>query len=206
MWALNPIVEWVGQKASSLLYGRAQAPIVAVRSRHLDGHDLIILVTGSIANNHAVPVIDEWIGLHYRDGRFVEALSLEETWKRTGFRGSLIPGTTRRQYVNAGDIIDPRRLKQASALLPDAVAQATAMLREARDGYRQRTARQVDEQLDRIDQWERKRKRVNGESAAKANQEVDRITGEYAKWVRDSYDTQNEPVIRIAAAFTGVDQ
>lgn len=206
LWALNPIVEWVGQKASSLLYGRAQAPIVAVRSRHLDSHDLIILVTGSIANNHAVPVIDEWIGLHYRDGRFVEALSLDETWKRTGFRGSLIPGTERRQYVNAGDIIDPQRLEQACALLPDAVAQATAMLREARDGYRQRTERQVDEQLDRIDQWERKRKSVNGESAAKANQEVDRITGEYAKWVRDSYDTQNEPVIRIAAAFTGVDQ
>lgn len=103
LWELNPITEWVGLKASSLLYQRDEAPIIGVTNGNLHADETIVLMNGMVANRHASPVIDEWFGARYRDGEFMGILPLEEVWRVTGYRGNLIPGTTERRYVNRED-------------------------------------------------------------------------------------------------------
>lgn len=99
---LNPITEWVGLKASSLLYQRDEAPIIGVTNGNLHADETIMLMNGMVANRHASPVIDEWFGVRYLDGECMGILPLEEVWRITGYRGNLIPGTTERRYVNRG--------------------------------------------------------------------------------------------------------
>ena len=78
LWELNPITEWVGLKASSLLYQRDEAPIIGVTNGNLHADETIMLMNGMVANRHASPVIDEWFGVRYLDGECMGILPLEE--------------------------------------------------------------------------------------------------------------------------------
>lgn len=131
LWELNPIVEWVGLKASSLLYDRGQAPIIGVNNVVNGGSmrpgETIVFMSGMIANQKASPVIDEWFGMDYQNDVFTGILTLEEVWKRTGYRGLKAPGTDTRRYVNRDeDAPNDVSIRRAEALLPDAVNRAIA--------------------------------------------------------------------------------
>ena len=223
LWPLNPVMEWVGLKATSLLYGRGVAPIVGVRAegaaarRHgmLGAGDAIILMTGMIANGHASPVIDGWFGALYHDGAFQRLLDWTEVLKATGFRGHLeptSPGMPRRwRYVNReGDQASPEQARAAQGLLPDAVARVTRHLEELRTGHVIHAMRVIGEQEDRIDRWAKARKSWIGsqptlDDVEAEQREADRIRDDYTRWVKNTYSPSGEPVIRVAAAFVGLD-
>lgn len=209
LWALNPITEWVGLKASSLLYQRGEAPIIGIRNTHMTADDMIILMSGMIANDHAAPVIDEWFGTHYQHGVFTEFLSLEKVWKRTGYQGNLIPGSTERQYINRDDnTATEEQVGQAQAVLEDAVARSRQRLEEQREQYTKRSNAVIDEQLTRISIWQKERNAViaGRPEAAEQQRHVHEIYDHYQQWVERSYTASGEPVIRVAAAFVGVNQ
>lgn len=209
LWALNPITDWVGLKASSLLYRRGEAPIIGIRNTRMTADDTIILMSGMIANDHAVPVIDEWFGAHYRQGAFKEFLTLDEVWQRTGYQGSLIPGSTERQYINRDDNAATReQISQAQAVLDDAVTRSRQRLEEQREQYRKQSDAVIDEQLTRISVWQAERNAViaGRPEAAEQQRHVHEIYEHYQQWVEQSYTASGEPVIRVAAAFTGVNQ
>ena len=76
LWPLHPIMTWVNDK-TGLLYGRGQAPIIGLPGKLAAG-ETIYIVTGSIPNMKSTPLVDEWFGLLYRNGKFVKALSMNE--------------------------------------------------------------------------------------------------------------------------------
>lgn len=209
LWALNPITDWVGLKASSLLYRRGEAPIIGIRNTRMTADDTIILMSGMIANDHAAPVIDEWFGAHYQQGAFKEFLTLDEVWQRTGYQGSLIPGSTERQYINRDDnAATGEQISQAQAVLDDAVTRSRQRLEEQREQYRKQSDAVIDEQLTRISTWQTERNAViaGRPEAAEQQRHVHEIYEHYQQWVEQSYTASGEPVIRVAAAFTGVNQ
>lgn len=209
LWALNPITDWVGLKASSLLYRRGEAPIIGIRNTRMTADDTIILMSGMIANDHAVPVIDEWFGAHYQQGAFKEFLTLDEVWQRTGYQGSLIPGSTERQYINRDDnAATGEQISQAQAVLDDAVTRSRQRLEEQREQYRKQSDAVIDEQLTRISVWQTERNAViaGRPEAAEQQRHVHEIYEHYQQWVEQSYTASGEPVIRVTAAFTGVNQ
>ena len=73
LWKLHPIFGWVNDKAG-LLYGRAEAPIVGL-SGGLAPSETIFVATGSIPNKKSTPLVDEWFGLLYQNGKFSGSLS-----------------------------------------------------------------------------------------------------------------------------------
>lgn len=209
LWALNPITEWVGLKASSLLYRRGEAPIIGIRNTRMTADDTIILMSGMIANDHAAPVIDEWFGAHYQQGAFKEFLTLDEVWQRTGYQGSLIPGSMERQYINRDDnAATGEQISQAQAVLDDAVNRSRQRLEVQRERYRKQSDAVIDEQLTRISVWQTERNAViaGRPEAAEQQRHVHEIYEHYQQWVEQSYTASGEPVIRVAAAFTGVNQ
>ena len=207
LWELNPITNWVGLKASSLLYRRDEAPIIGVTNGNLHADETIVLMNGMLANRHASPVIDEWFGARYRGGEFVEVLPLEDVWRITAYRGSLIPGTNERRYVNREDsIASSEQIDEAQSLLKDAVECGEHMLEEHRERYQAKADEEVTRQMGRIEQWSQARKTLlqsQGKSTVENTKQVDRILEQYADWVQDTLDASGEPVIRVAAAFVG---
>lgn len=161
-----------------------------------------MLLTGSIANNRAIPIINEWAGLRYRDGAFVEFMTIEDVWKATGYRGERDVNGIRR-YINTvqDDDLTEHQVATASAVLPDAIRRMTAQLNKDKQSYSERAAQHIDEQLDRINQWQQESRLLTGK---RTDRETDQIFNDYGQWVRDSYTATGKPVIRVAAAFTGV--
>lgn len=213
LWELNPITEWIGLKASSLLYERGQAPIIGVNNVANGGcmqpGETIVLISGMIANEQASPVIDEWFGMDYLGGVYRGVLPLSEVWKRTGYRGRKAPGTGVRRYVNRNeDTPDDIRIRQTEDLLPEAVNRAGAYLDERRNEYTNQANKQIDIQLDHIQQWADARKAVLSQyrTGKQDITQVDRIYDEYAGWVKRSLSASGQPVIRIAAAFVNTEQ
>lgn len=222
LWPLNPIMEWVGLKATSLLYGRGVAPIVGVRAegpasrrnRMLGPGDTIILMTGMIANGHANPVIDGWFGALYHEGEFQRLLDWPEVLKATGFRGRMVhtaPGRPKEwRYVNReGDQATPEQADIARSLLPDAVGQVRERLEGLRSSHGFHALHVIDDQLDRIDQWAKARwSWIENQPALDGmdveRREVERIKDDYISWVRHTYNPSGEPVIRVVAAFVGL--
>lgn len=207
LWELNPITEWVGLKASSLLYRRDEAPIIGVTNGGMRGDEVILLMNGMIANKHASPIIDEWFGARYSNGEFMGMMPLEEVWRITGYRGSLIPGSTERRYVNRdGSAAGPEQIDGAQGLLKDAVEQSRRMLEDCKEQYQSNAEKEILERLDRIERWSDARKellRSQGKSTQEESRKVNRILETYADWVRDSLNASGNPIIRVAAAFVG---
>lgn len=208
LWALNPLMEWIGAKATSLLYRRGEAPIVGVTNGVMADDETIILLTGMVANEHAAPVVDEWFGLRYRGDEYVGLLGAEDVWRTTGYRGRREPGSQRYEYVNTKDSEPSRRqIEHAQALLDDAVRRGGDELSRRSDAYEKNVAvPEIDEQLDRISKWKRKRSLVIAGRADEADlrREIDDVYSQYSDWVNTTLTASGKPVVRVAAAFVGV--
>lgn len=206
LWALNPIAEWVGLKSTSLLYKRDEAPIIGVGNGKMQADETIILMNGILTNKHASPVIDQWFGLRYLGTEYQGSLSPDKVWRITGYRGSVIPGTIERRYINREENSPSKsQTELAEELLVDAVQQSRKILEHYQNKYQERADRNIESQLNRIQQWSVERRHViasrnrNDTSAAEAD--TKRICEEYAEWVEMSFDVSEHPLIRVAAAF-----
>ena len=201
LWALSPISDWVEMKASTVLYGRNEAPIIGIQNGRLAMEDTIILLTASIANNRAIPVINEWVGVRYRGGSFAELMTIEDVWKVTGYRGEYHASAGKELYINkvSYDSLSDGQQRRAHELLPDAIQRIGEQIRSDEQRYKKEAERHIDAQIDRIIRWRDGRKLIDTHS----ERESDQIFNEYEQWVHDSYETAGEPVIRVAAAFTG---
>lgn len=113
LWKLHPIFSWVNDKAG-LLFKRAEAPVLGLPGVLYPGEALYI-VSGSVPNLKSTPLIDEWFGLLYRDGQFIQRLSMEEVVQKAGLRSARIPNT---------NCITNQSIVAASGLLHDVVTQA----------------------------------------------------------------------------------
>lgn len=200
LWSLHPIMTWVNDKAG-LLFGRGQAPIIGLPGK-LSAGEIIYIVTGSIPNMKSTPLVDEWFGLLYRDGKFVKALSMNEVVQATGLSGANIPNT---------NCIGEAEISVASSLLEDVVAEAKTYLGGYYKKYEQKMNPLLDEEIDKLIElqnkhheyyqltlFEQKRKLEEKERS------VDELFDRFTNWVTDTLTIQNNPYIRIVTVLMGV--
>lgn len=200
LWPLHPIMTWVNDKAG-LLFGRGQAPIIGLSGKLATG-EIFYIVTGSIPNMKSTPLVDEWFGLLYRDGKFVKALSMNEVVQATGLSGANIPNT---------NCIGEAEISVASSLLEDVVAEAKTYLGGYYKKYEQKMNPLLDEEVDKLIElqnkhheyyqltlFEQKRKLEEKERS------VDELFDRFTNWVTDTLTIQNNPYIRIVTVLMGV--
>lgn len=200
LWPLHPIMTWVNDK-SGLLFGRGQAPIIGLPGKLAAG-ETIYIVTGSIPNMKSTPLVDEWFGLLYRDGQFVQAMSMNEVVQKTGLSGANIPNT---------NCIGEAEISAASSLLEDVVSEARTYLGGYYKKYEQTMNPLLDEEVDKLIElqnkhheyyqltlFEQKRKLEEKERS------VDELFDRFTNWVTDTLTIQNNPYIRVVTVLMGV--
>lgn len=200
LWPLHPIMTWVNDK-SGLLFGRGQAPIIGLPGKLAAG-ETIYIVTGSIPNMKSTPLVDEWFGLLYRNGQFVQAMSMNEVVQRTGLSGTNIPNT---------NCIGEAEISAASSLLEDVVAEAKTYLGGYYKTYEQTMNPLLDEEVDKLIElqskhheyyqltlFEQKRKLEEKERS------VDELFDRFTNWVTETLTIQNNPYIRVVTVLMGV--
>ena len=199
LWRMHPLFNWVNDKAG-LLYGRGEAPIVGLPEK-LNANETIFIVAGSIPNKKSTPLVDEWFGLRYENGKYTGSLTMSEVLRRTGFRSSSIP--------NSNALTDAM-VQDAASLLPDAVAQAKDYLHDFYTKYQNRIQPLLDEELDKLAELETRHRDYQlslFSDERKINDElrrVDELFNKFTDWVTDTLSIQNNPYIRIIAVLRGV--
>ena len=199
LWKLHPLFTWVNDKAG-LLYGRGEAPIVGLPDV-LKENEMIFIVTGSIPNKRSTPLVDEWFGLVYENGRYMESLSMNNVLKRTNFRNVNIPNN---------NALTEEAVQGATAVLPDVVEHAREYLNGYFQQYSDRMNPLLDEELDKLASLEVKHKDYQlslFESERKKSEQermVDELFDKFINWVTDALSIQNNPYIRIVAVLKGV--
>lgn len=199
LWKLHPLFTWVNDKAG-LLYGRGEAPIIGLPNG-LELTETLFIVTGSIPNKRSTPLVDEWFGLQYENGKYSASLSMNEVLKKTNLRSLTIP--------NAGSLTD-NDVEQATELLPDAVERAKSYLHSCYLAYEDRMNPLLDEELDKLAELESRHKDYQlslFESEGKRSEQerrVDELFEQFTTWVTDTLTIQNNPYIRIVAVLKGV--
>ncbi len=199
LWKLHPIMTWINDKAG-LFFGRNEAPVIGMASG-IGNNEIIFIVSGSYPNTKSTPLVDEWFGLCYKNGTFTESISMDEFIRKTGLDKNNIPNTGR---ITEDDI------SSASALLPDAVAQAKMILGKAYTEYKQNTDSKIDEELNKLAELEEKHRDyqmslfTNERKLEEAGRNVDKLFNDFNDYVKDTLTIQDHPYIRVIGAVMGV--
>lgn len=200
LWPLHPIMSWVNDK-SGLLFGRGQAPVMGIPGK-LAADEIIYIVTGSIPNLKSTPMVDEWFGLLYRDGKFVETLHMNEVLRRTGISGLDIPNT---------NCIGEAEISAAGSLLENVVEEAKAYLDTYYKKYEQTMTPLLDEEVDKLIELQNKHKKYyqltlfeHQRKLEEKERSVDELFDRFTSWVTETLTIQNNPYIRVVTVLMGV--
>lgn len=182
LWKLHPIFSWVNDKAG-LLFKRAEAPVLGLPGVLYPGEALYI-VSGSVPNLKSTPLIDEWFGLLYRDGQFIQRLSMEEVVQKAGLRSARIPNT---------NCITNQSIVAASGLLHDVVTQAKAYLTERYQQYQAEMNPKLDAEVDKLIELQEKHKEYyqttlfeHERQLQEQERRVDKLFDDFTNWVKET--------------------
>lgn len=202
LWKLHPIFSWVNDKAG-LLFKRAEAPVLGLPGVLYPGEALYI-VSGSVPNLKSTPLIDEWFGLLYRDGQFIQRLSMEEVVQKAGLRSARIPNT---------NCITNQSIVAASSLLHDVVTQAKTYLTERYQQYQAEMNPKLDAEVDKLIELQEKHKEYyqttlfeHERQLQEQERRVDKLFDDFTNWVIETLTIQNNPYIRIVSVLMGVSE
>ena len=205
LWRQHPIMQWAGDKASQF-FGRQEAPLVGISA--MEPGEVIFCMAGSIPNRRSAPLVDEWFGLRFVNGRFDRRMTMEELLTRTQFDHDDRPNTGTLTKEDA---------RSVALLLSEAVAQARRVMAEAAQAYTDGPYEKIYTELEKL---ENLKERHEAHLEAKYEQlvlfgrqkqkdaeqrHIDQIFDTFFEWVRDSMEIEaDHPYIRVAAAFMGV--
>ena len=199
LWALHPIMSWVNDK-SGLLFGRGEAPILGVNTGLAQG-EIVYILTGSIPNKKSTPLVDEFFGFLYKDGKYSDMLDMEQIIARTGLRNEHIP--------NTGSIGDCE-IDTASSLLEDVVSHAKEHFSTRYREFLNYMQPLLDKELDKLGELEERHKDYqmslfeNERKKSEQERKVDDLFKKFCSWVEDTLTIQDNPYIRIVAVIMGV--
>jgi len=202
LWPLHPVLSWVNDKAG-LLVKRGEAPVVGLPGK-LEAGESIYIVSGSMPNLKSTPLVDEWFGLLYQDGKFVRVLSMNDVIQKTGIGSTQIPNT---------NCIGDADLAAAGAQLEDVVTCAKSHMDEHYTRYQEEMNPLLDEEVDKLIELQEKHHEYYQmtlfEHERKLHEQERRVTelfDQFTNWVKDTLTIQNNPYIRIIAVLMGVSQ
>ena len=205
LWRQHPIMQWASDKASQF-FGRQEAPLVGISS--FEPGEVVFCIAGSIPNRRSAPLVDEWFGLRFVNGRFDCRITMEELLEKTQFDRSDRP--------NAGTLTADDA-KSISALRQEAVAQSKRVMAEAAKAYKDGPYEKIYPELEKLDNL---KERHQAHLEAKYEQlsffgkqkqkdaeqrHIEQIFKDFFEWVQEGMDIEaDHPYIRIVAVFMGV--
>ncbi len=195
LWEQHPLLEWIKDKLLSN-FDRLQAPLLHLNT--LDNGEHIYLISGVIPNKKAQPIIHEWIGVWFVNGKFRAVLPLDELLKKTQL------GT--KKFPNIKQEIDTNAFK---AQLPIAITKATEYIQAKRDIFDDEMSTKLLEQLERLDELKERHlgqlELDMGQQSKKIEKqrEIEKIFEDYHRWIKESMEIEKMPYMQVIALLVG---
>ena len=202
LWPQHPVMEWLSDRMLTQ-FGRHSAPVIEL-NKGMEAGELLFVISGLIPNRKSHPLVHEWVGVRFLDGVCVGIEPFAETLERTGLGKSPLP--------NRGTMPDVEAIRQ---LLPEAVAEAQAWMRDARNRFEVSINTQLDACLNELErlrgrqkqqlalQLESARYSDDRKASVKAGREqsIDQIFDDYIQWVEDTMTTEPNAYIQVISVL-----
>ena len=202
LWQQHPIFSWINDKAG-LLFDRGQAPMIGIPGKLSTG-ETIFVISGSIPNQKSTPLVDEWFGLVFRDGKFIETIDMHDVIRRTGIHS---------MHLSNIDAITEDDVHAAEELRDNAIIHAREFLGGKFRDYQNRMNPLLDEEVEKLIALQEKHHEYyqltlfeQERKLEEKNRSVDELFEEFITWVTETLTIQDNPYIRIIAVLTGVSQ
>ncbi len=202
LWEQHPVFQWLNNKVVSHLK-RQQAPVIKVGNK-LNPDEQIFITYSLLANQKGQPLIYQWLGVYFKQGKLVELKPIEAVFAQIGLQGGL---------PNSGEQDDS--ITQLKNLLPEAISAIKIVMREARDSFEKETRPKLDAQLEKLKIQENKHfeqldifiqnsEQLSSVKEKRQQQETEAIRSrfkEYRQWIKETMNTEDQPYIQIVAAM-----
>lgn len=201
LWQLHPLMDWLNDKTGQL-YKREEAPLLGVL-QGVRPEEIVFILEGSIPNRRSTPVVDEWFGVGFKNGKFSRIYTMDEIVKGTELDTE--------NMINA-ELVTEEDCQQAKDLLHETIIRAQNYLKEKYDEYQQNINPQIDEEIVKLGKSEEKHHQyyeesLFGKEKKKSKRlETDDLFDKLAKWVHETLEIQDNPYIRVIAALKGAKQ
>ncbi len=196
LWEQHPLLEWIKDKLLSN-FDRLQAPVLKLNT--LKSDELIYLISGLIPNKKAQPVINEWVGVKFKNNKFSSTITLEEVFEQTQIASKRFPNSAKEYDLS--DIQNNINI---------AIEESTKYIQNLRDRYDDTMSTTILEHLEELDKLEERhigqlKIDFNQESKRLQKQrEIEKIFKDYHQWIKESMEIQREPFVQVIAVFKGV--
>jgi hypothetical protein len=200
LWEHHPIMGWIANKLMSA-FGRQQAPVLTLNTLNKD--DMIFIISGLIPNRKGHPLIYEWIGVVFKEGKYQTVEELPEVIRRHKLDAGNLPNT--REDFDINDI------KKA---LPSAIDNVREWISLRRDEFNEKLGPVLKENLDSLDALRKKRFEqlefkfegvTNKHRKERESRDIEKIFSEYQQWIKDTMTIEDNPYIKVVAVLKGVE-
>ena len=134
------MVAWLNDRILAA-FGRHEAPVLA-GVPGLAPDETVFVISGLVPNRKSHPLVYEWVGITFRDGRFESLTAFDDVIERTGLGG----GTP---IANRELLVDVEALAR---LLPAAVEEAWRHIVERRNQFEREINANLDEEQRALEQ------------------------------------------------------
>lgn len=203
LWKLHPIAEWANDKVIASFH-RNEAPVLPLPA--LDADETIIVCSGNIPNRKGQPVVNEWIGVHMREGFEPQIRTFEEVVARTDLKNG--------KLTNVGASIDLHSMEER---LPDAVDAAEAWMLDRREEVEQKMNEKLNDYNTRLDHLKARHEhqielefedsdmleRTIESKKQKKMREINRIFDDFYDWMENTMVIEDDAYIQVVAVLTG---
>ncbi|MEN8168421.1 MAG: ATP-dependent helicase, partial [Pseudomonadota bacterium] len=198
LWPQHPIAEWVGDRMLAA-FGRHTAPVIEL-PEGLSNGESVFIINGMVPNRKSHPLVNEWLGVSFKDDTFHRIEPFADLLNRTGLGAQPIP--------NRGKSLPLERLQKQ---LPAAVTKAHAWVIEKRDAFEQQINQKLDEQLTELDrlrerqmqqlelslQGSRQQEGAKAHLRATREQDINTLFDQYIQWVEETMTTERQPWLQV---------
>jgi ERCC4-related helicase len=203
LWPMHPIVQWIIDK-SGILFGRQETPVILLENV-LKKDEVIFLASGMIPNRRSQSMINEWLGLHYIDGKIVGRLPLSEVLSKTGLG--------RDRHPNSGKVTT-EECNRLLKYIPSAIDEMKSLMQKEHAEFEKLSSPKLNESLNRLEILKLKHFAVlslfdNNQSASgqrykdEKRRTIDKLFDNFFKWMEDTMCLEKDALIQIVAVFTG---
>lgn len=203
LWAMHPIFNWINDK-SGMLYRRGEVPLIGSPGK-LSDDEFVYIIEGQVPNRKSTPVVDEWFGLHFKNGSFMGVLTMEEAVDKAQFHKNNVPNQ---------NLISDIQIAEGEKLLPKVVLEALSIIKAKSDEYVKNTEPYIYSEIERLDKLKERHKDAqlvigeDGKITRKVSQkerEIDNMFNAFFEWEKDTVEIEKDhPYIRIVGVVTGV--
>lgn len=203
LWKMHPIFNWIGDKAS-VFYKRSEVPMLGM-PQGLAKDEIIYIVAGLIPNRKSTPVVDEWFGIYFKDGKFEKVLTMDEVLQKSQLT-RILPNQQK---------ITEQQIETSEELLQEVVAQAHKVMNVKYQEYKEEVDPYIYDEVERLIALESRHKDaqlsfydigLEGVEREKSEKErkIEKIFDDFVNWEKDTLEIEDNPYIRIIAVVTGV--